>query len=497
MVRRDLILACAVGALFSNAVVAATPQGKSAATAAVPVTAAAPAPAAKAARAKFDFVPPDVAAAKLSRQGGLAIDTRPVGKFLASHVPGAVHLDDESVRRSEGGTPARLLPVGDLAALFARQGVTPTQPVVVYSDHDDPLAATMVAYALLRAGHLDVSILDGGFAAWQGSQTTTAHFADRPPLDPAEAAQAWSVTPPSDFAADLTDVRRYLDTRELSMIDARPPRLFRGEGRNWGRDGHIPGAANLDWTSLMASDNQSLLKPRADIDKLIKGLSADFVEPDDETLVYCGTGREATLLYLYLRYEAGWKRVRLFEGSWTEYQADASLPVMTGTERWVPIQSDGEITLSGQPTESVLRELAGRGVKLIVNCRTPNEMASVGFPMKSAAEGLGMKYVEIPLGGSEGYDPADVAALDETIKANAGTAHMHLHCASGGRAANLWMAYLIEKRGMPPAEVGSRLKKAGMVRESALERLLGRELEYQLKEGRDSAAGPATPPAKP
>ncbi|MDX2115317.1 MAG: rhodanese-like domain-containing protein, partial [Planctomycetota bacterium] len=392
------------------------------------------------------------------------LDARPVGKYLAGHLPGAVQVDDECLRRSVSGMPATYLPECELAGVFERAGVSEARPVLVYSDGEDPLAATMTAYALLKAGHPRVMVLDGGFESWRGNGEVTQAYA-------AFDVVPWTAAAPtSPIAASLADVRRVVDTDEGTLLDARPAKVYRGEGKAWPRNGHIPRAINVDWKSLMRADNEALYKPRKEIEKLLKDAGLDAQNP---TVVYCGTGREATLLYLYLRGVLNWPRVTMYEGSWTEWSGDPALPIATGDEPYVPVHRDGELLMSAQPSEALLRELADDGVTTIINCRTAGEMSNVGFSEGALAKSLGIKYVEIPLGGNEGYEPSDVAALRDALAARP-AGKVLMHCASGGRSVQLWIAHLTMNEGLTLEQAQDRARAAGMLRPSSIERLLGK-----------------------
>jgi thiosulfate/3-mercaptopyruvate sulfurtransferase len=419
----------------------------------------------------FEIVSITRARAFVNDQKVHALDTRPVAKYLAGHLPRAVHIDDEVLRGSSGGLPVEFLPASELARVFERAGVTADKPVLVYSDGEDPLAATIAAYALLKAGHPRVLLLDGGFEAWRGVADVSQEFGLYQP-------SPWSAPAPTvPISVSLDDVRRMVDTDEGVLVDARPARLFRGEGKHWVRNGHIPGAVNLDWKSLMRSDNESLFKPRKEIEALLREAGLEATSP---TIVYCGTGREATLLYLYLKGVLQWPRVTLYEGSWTEWSANPSLPTRSGDEPYIPLSADGDVFVGGQPSESLLRELADQGVTLMINCRTAGEAASVPFGQASLAKSLGMGFVEIPLGGNEGFAPEDVAALKSALGSRK-EGKVLLYCAGGGRATTLWIAHLVMNEGLTLEAAQERARAAGMLRRSGLERLLDRDTVLQAK----------------
>jgi protein tyrosine phosphatase (PTP) superfamily phosphohydrolase (DUF442 family) len=74
---------------------------------------------------------------------------------------------------------------------------------------------------------------------------------------------------------------------------------------------------------------------------------------------------------------------------------------------------------------------------MVINCRTPLEMGSVPFSQGSLLRSLGVKLVDIPLGGNEGFEPQDVKALKEALANHTG-GKVLIHCAGGGHGAPVW-----------------------------------------------------------
>jgi uncharacterized protein (TIGR01244 family) len=110
-----------------------------------------------------------------------------------------------------------------------------------------------------------------------------------------------------------------------------------------------------------------------------------------------------------------------------------------------------DLFISGQPTEQGLRELKKRGVTVIVNLRTPPEMARIGFDEPKLIAELGMKYVYLPVRGDSTapYSPATVASFAHVMETATGP--VALHCTIAWRASHLWAAYLIKDRGVDVA----------------------------------------------
>lgn len=111
-----------------------------------------------------------------------------------------------------------------------------------------------------------------------------------------------------------------------------------------------------------------------------------------------------------------------------------------------------DMFVAGQPTERALRELKAQGVTLVVNLRTPPEMARIGFDEEKLVRDLGMRYVYLPSRGGAGefgYSPETLRKFTEAMMSADGK--VLLHCTVAWRASHLWGAYLIE-RGVPVAE---------------------------------------------
>ena len=131
--------------------------------------------------------------------------------------------------------------------------------------------------------------------------------------------------------------------------------------------------------------------------------------------------------------------------------------------------------ISGQPNEDALAELQRKGVSVVVNARTPEEMddrESVPFDEERAVVDLGMSYVAIPLGGDDHpYGPEAVERLAEVLASS--DQPVLIHCGYGGRAAYLWIAYLVAHEGLSLEQAMAR-GEAMMLKPHPVGRLLDR-----------------------
>jgi thiosulfate/3-mercaptopyruvate sulfurtransferase len=244
-------------------------------------------------------------------------------EYFAGHVPNAVHIADNTFRGPNGQLPVQYWQPDKLEETFRLAGVTDDSKVLVYSDGRDVLGATMVAYLLERTGHPDVAILDGGYAGYVAAQLPVAK--EFPQYTPG----TFTIRDDESVRVTLDQVRELIGQPGVTFIDPRPPELFSGERDLWIRNGHIPGAKNIPWPTFTVGEaNFHQLKP---LDEIRQILSDRGISPEDDIIVSCSTGREATLQYNVLKHLLNYPNVRVYEGSWTEYSSYPDLPVETGS----------------------------------------------------------------------------------------------------------------------------------------------------------------------
>lgn len=274
--------------------------------------------------ATIQFVGPEWVSQNTNNPRLAIIDARnnPL-EYIDAHVPGAVNIADIAFRGPQNNLPVQYWIEARLGEILQSAGVTNDRQVLVYSDGRDVLGATMVAYLLERLGAKDIAVLDGGFAGYKASnQPVTKVF-------PKYSVGKFNIHDNPNIRVTLAQVKELMKQPGVVFIDPRPEKLFRGEENLFIRNGHIPGARNIPWPTFTQADNPHKLKS---LDEIKAILAAKNIDPSQDIIVTCSTGREATLQYIVLKHLLGYPKVRIYEGSWTEYST-TDLPVATGPDK--------------------------------------------------------------------------------------------------------------------------------------------------------------------
>lgn len=241
--------------------------------------------------------------------------------YAERRIPGAIFFDIDAVADKNSDLPHMLPSPEQFASQMRKLGVGDGMRLVIY-DSAGIFSAPRVWWSFRAMGHEDVVVLDGGFPAWEAAGYP---IETGPPQLRGE--RHFSARLRSDLVRDLADMRRLAESGSAAILDARPAARFRGETpepRPGLRSGHIPGSHSLPANLLL--DEQGRLRSSEELEKVF----ADAAIPLSRAPVgTCGSGVAAAIVALALARLGRWDAA-VYDGSWTEWGAQADTPVTTG-----------------------------------------------------------------------------------------------------------------------------------------------------------------------
>jgi thiosulfate/3-mercaptopyruvate sulfurtransferase len=242
--------------------------------------------------------------------------------YEVGHIPGAVKLDwhvdvQDPVRRD-------FVSKADFEALMTHYGITNDTTIVLYGDRNNWYAA--YSFWLFRMyGHQSLKLMDGGRTKWEAEGR--AYTKVVPQVAPTQySAQDADVS----IRAFRSQVEAILGDSATGLVDVRSPDEYSGkllhmvnypqEGAT--RGGHIPGARNIPWAKAAREDGT--FKSAEELTQLYAG---EGITAEKPVITYCRIGERSAHTWFVLTQLLGFRNVRNYDGSWTEWGNLVGAPI--------------------------------------------------------------------------------------------------------------------------------------------------------------------------
>src|SRR6202162_3321867 len=250
-----------------------------------------------------------------------AIDGSKPEAFAQAHIPVAVHSDYDKAgwRVTRNNVPFMVPTTPELEKLIGDLGIDENSHVVVVPAGVDVLdfgSAARTYWTLKFAGVGNVSILDGGLAAWKTAGLPLATGAQAP------SPAIFTATIDNTILALASEVETIEKSGGATLVDARPVSFFLGKEKAPAAAayGRIPGALNID-SAQFYEPATNRLKPKPELATIAGEV------PAGATIAYCNTGHWAATDWFVLHELLGRKQARLYAGSMVEWDRNASRPL--------------------------------------------------------------------------------------------------------------------------------------------------------------------------
>lgn len=244
--------------------------------------------------------------------------------YETGHIPGAVKIDwiedlnDPIVRDYLDHTR--------LQHLLRAKGINQDTTIVFYGDRNNWWAC-YAFWVLKLFGVENLKVMDGGRSLWEKEGRPLA--TEKPSYPPGNI----TVAPRND-----REIRSFRDQVLAHvkvngpLVDVRSPEEFRGErlhmpeypNEGATRGGHIPGAKSIPWGRAINPETHTF-RPANELRTLYQ--EENGLRPEAETVVYCRIGERSSHTWFVLTYLLGYRQVKNYDGSWTEWGNSVGVPI--------------------------------------------------------------------------------------------------------------------------------------------------------------------------
>jgi len=244
--------------------------------------------------------------------------------YETGHIPGAVKID--WVTDLNDPLLRDYVDRARLERLLRAKGINKDTTVVFYGDKNN-WWATYAFWVFKLFGVENLKLLDGGRLRWvdEGRELVT----DAPSYSQGNISVR--ERDDSKIRAFRAEVQQHVN-RNGKLVDVRSPEEYRGERLhmpeypNEGavRGGHIPGAKSIPWGRAVTPETHTF-KPAAELHTLYE--SENGLQKTDDVIAYCRIGERSSHTWFALTYLLGFKNVRNYDGSWTEWGNSVRAPI--------------------------------------------------------------------------------------------------------------------------------------------------------------------------
>ena len=242
--------------------------------------------------------------------------------YDVGHISGAVKIDwttdlnDQMARDYINGE--------QFAKLLSSKGIAPETIVIFYGDKSN-WWATYAYWVFQLFGHTNAKLLNGGRKKWIDEGRAITREVPKYP------ATKYPVPQRNDEAirAFRNEVLQHVKEHG-TLVDVRSVPEYTGERLHMPeypqegalRGGHIPGAQSIPWAQAVKEDGT--FKSYDDLKALYEGKG---VTPDKDVIAYCRIGERSSHTWFVLTNLLGYKNVKNYDGSWTEWGNGVGLPI--------------------------------------------------------------------------------------------------------------------------------------------------------------------------
>ena len=237
-------------------------------------------------------------------------------QYEKSHIPNSSYIDLQS-DLSDKDSPYRFtMPnLKILSESFKKIGIGENFDIILYSRNGTQWSAR-IWWMLRSVGVDNVSILDGGFNEWVRLGFPTS---DKILTFP---KSNFNFKPRDDIFIGKEPVIKALEDKNTKILNSLTEDIHKGQNPRYGRPGRIPNSLNIPFHKLLDPETGKFLEA----EELLEIFQQNKIGYENKIINYCGGGIAASL-EAFVLYQLGYKNLKIYDNSLSEWATDEDLPM--------------------------------------------------------------------------------------------------------------------------------------------------------------------------
>ena len=250
------------------------------------------------------------------------LDFRKKEVYDKEHIRGALNIWRTDIEDSTFSYNGMMASPAQIATLFSNLGIKTDDVLVIYDDNG-LCDASRLWWVLQNYNYTNVKLLHGGISAWNaiGGELTN----ETPVIEKSEFKLTQNPSMSYNVSKEQVEASA---KNKVVILDTRTADEYAGNVKKEGaaKAGRIPNSVHIDWAEAINYGGDQRFKSIEELEEIYSKLN---VAKEDPIIVYCHSGVRSAHTSFVLTQLLGYKNVKNYDGSWTEWSYFNDLPFET------------------------------------------------------------------------------------------------------------------------------------------------------------------------
>lgn len=240
------------------------------------------------------------------------LDFRKANIYKEEHIEGALNIWRSDIEDSSYSYKGMMAGKDQIETLFSNLGISTGDTIIIYDDNA-LCDSSRLWWLLQNYDFSNVKMFHGGISAWKSKNGPISK--DVPMVQ--KAVFKLTEKPSLKYYITKEEMLQAVSNK-THILDTRTKDEYTGKRQKQGaaKGGRIPNSKFIDWAVAVNYDGDKRMKGIEELHKIYNDLG---VTKSDTIIAYCHSGVRSAHTTFVLTQLLGYKNVKNYDGSWTEW----------------------------------------------------------------------------------------------------------------------------------------------------------------------------------